>query len=731
MVESRVRCLARRRSIDALARRLRSLYRSSSVRTGLAIILIEAILLAAPGAYYAGQMISEIEQRTAARIEMPGRLMEEGLLRLASVSDRGTMTRLVGSDLTTAMIVARNLDIIYALDPDLVGRNAAEIPGVDRGWFSSIGAGPRTLASAANGGRALAGIALLRPPDSAASSLYSIIMIDGVDVAREKAAAWRTVLLASLFCLGVTALLVFTLLGKREAELASRAKSRFMAIVSHELRTPLNAIIGILDLLQADEGPGKRRNLVGLCQDSAAALMCLIDDILDSAKIEAGASKLVPAAFSPAELVAEVTELLGVKAAEHGLELTACVDPNLPSLLSGDRLRIKQILLNLVGNAIKFTPKGYVAITVALEAADGKACSVLTEISDSGEGLSDAEQARLFRPFVQLEEGMARRTGGVGLGLSICRELVALMDGTIGVRSQRGQGSTFWFRLRLPILEPAGVVTPQSAPSGEFAPEPARILIVEDNPINRLVLRNLVQHLGHRGDLADDGPRGWEMYEKAQYDLVLTDCHMPEMSGFDLARRIRAKEGADGPHVPIVALTADIGDETEQLCRAAGIDDRICKPIRLAELERVVGACLVDPARRSVAEIERPEEAVILDPAPVEAACGGDPLERDEIFDLFLSTSGQLLDKLRAALAAGHLLEGEEAAQAVGGIAYMIGAYRLGGMCAAIERHLRNGERDEAARAEHDLMRAFARTRSEITALSEREALVEPQEAAE
>ncbi|MBV9521647.1 MAG: hypothetical protein JO010_02565, partial [Alphaproteobacteria bacterium] len=429
----------RNRALDFL----RSRFGGSALCIGLALLLLEAILLAVFGGYYLDHLTREVAQRSAARLQLPGRLMQEGLLRLASAGDRDAMVQLVGADLAFAMVVAGNLDIVYATEPGLVGRNLAMVPGIDPGLLASPDPGGRTVAIHGPGGARLAAIAPLRRADGTAPFYHSIIAIDGAEAAGEKAAALRMVLLGSLLVLGLSATLVFSLLARRTAERANRAKSAFLAVVSHELRTPLNAILGILDLLHLEALAERQRSFLGICQDSASALMRLIDDILDFASAEAGALKLVREEFSLREIVEEVTSLLSIRATERKLDLVADVDPRLPPRFEGDRLRIKQILLNLVGNAIKFTEAGHVALTVSAESVTDAECAFLIEVSDTGSGLSEAQQARLFRPFVQLGQASARH-GGVGLGLLICRQLVTLMGGTIGVRSQPGAGATFW-----------------------------------------------------------------------------------------------------------------------------------------------------------------------------------------------------------------------------------------------------------------------------------------------
>jgi len=285
------------------------------------------------------------------------------------------------------------------------------------------------------------------------------------------------VVLGSLLCIAVTAFIVFTVLARREAELANRAKSGFLAMMSHELRTPINAIVGILDLLRIELVGEKPRELIELCHLSSANLMRLIDDILDFAKAEAGALKLESTEFSLTEAIEEVVGLFAARAGERGLDLLSFVDPRLPALFAADPIRVKQIFFNLIGNALKFTRSGHVAIAASAESPGDATCSVLVEVSDSGTGLSEAQQAQLFQPFVQLDPAASRQAGGVGLGLSICRHLVSLMDGAIGVRSKPGEGTTFWVRLPLQVVAPAALIDQRLAGLA--------VLLVDANPLAR------------------------------------------------------------------------------------------------------------------------------------------------------------------------------------------------------------------------------------------------------
>ena len=450
---------------------------SGVFRTGLIVLLVEIVLLAGVGHYYLANLERQIDRRAAERTEAPGRLMQEGLLRYALVGDPEIMRRLVGDDLVLAMVVGRDLNILYATDPRLVGGSAAAISGVDSDWFSRAEEDNRPISAMLGGSEALVTVTPLRALNSLTPFLYSYVAIDAKQLAREKSAGRQIVVLGSLLCIAVTAFIVFTVLARREAELANRAKSGFLTMMSHELRTPINAIVGILDLLRIELVGEKPRELIELCHLSSANLMRLIDDILDFAKAEAGALKLESTEFSLTEAIEEVVGLFAARAGERGLDLLSFVDPRLPALFAADPIRVKQIFFNLIGNALKFTRSGHVAIAASAESLGDATCSVLVEVSDSGTGLSEAQQAQLFQPFVQLDPAASRQAGGVGLGLSICRHLVSLMDGAIGVRSKPGEGTTFWVRLPLQVVAPAAPIDQRLAGLA--------VLLVDANPLAR------------------------------------------------------------------------------------------------------------------------------------------------------------------------------------------------------------------------------------------------------
>ena len=391
------------------------------------------------------------------------------------------------------------------------------------------------------------------------------------------------------------------------AEQASRAKTEFLAAMSHEIRTPLNGILGYTDLLLDDGSVGEahRRQLERI-RNSGSALRTVVDDILDFSKIEAGRVDLEPLPFSLSQLVDGVVSIVSGGLGKKLLKVVTEIEPNVPPILVGDQDRLRQILLNLLNNAVKFTPWGTVTVSVTRGGASLGA-TLRFAVTDTGIGIPEESRDRLFQRFSQVDGSVRRTYGGTGLGLAICRSLVEAMGGSIGVESVHPHGSTFWFEVFLPTGTSHAVVDEQGTDDVQF--RPARILLAEDNEINQDLARAVIEKAGHAVDVVCNGAEAILAIQGAPYDLVLMDVQMPVMDGISATRHIREMDHACR-EVPIIAMTANVLPSQIADLKAAGMDDHVGKPFKQAVLRDAITRWTSKP--RTMVETV-PRDPIILE----------------------------------------------------------------------------------------------------------------------
>ena len=498
---------------------------------------------------------------------------------------------------------------------------------------------------------------------------------------------------------------------------AAELKSQFVANVSHEIRTPMNGIMGMTQLLLGSPLTARQMEYAKTIAQSAEALLGVINDLLDFSKIEAGKLTLENIDFDLPGLLRDVIELHRPRADAKGLALVLETDTGLPGWVKGDPLRVRQILLNLTDNAIKFTQRGEVRVRAEAQ-ADGR---VRISVKDTGIGMSETARGRIFKAFAQADGTVSRKYGGTGLGLSICRQLAELMGGELGVESAPDQGSTFHLTLPLPAIPapPAGAV--EDAPLVTRFPG-VTVLVAEDNPVNQKLIHFMLDNLGVTVKTAEDGRIAYDKLANETVDLVLMDCQMPEWDGLTATRAIREREDrTGGRRLPVVALTANAMVGYAETCRAAGMDDYLTKPVREEELAAALNRQLpgraVSEVATSKAALEEPPKASGFDIAKLRRVCRGDEAQVREMLGLFVSSTEGLLEELARALDRKDATLAARQAHQIKGASSYLGAAEVTSLAAEAETRAKAGELDACRVALEDLEAAFISVRLEIDSL--------------
>ncbi len=498
------------------------------------------------------------------------------------------------------------------------------------------------------------------------------------------------------------------------ANRSAQAKSEFLAMMSHEIRSPMSGLLGIIELLHETGLDQDQRHMIELLRGSGASLLRVLNDVLDFSKIDAGKIELQMEQIELRQFVSALIGSIASNAGAKDLSLAADVAPELPTWISTDAARLRQILVNLLGNAIKFTAAGSVRLMVSGTTLPDLGRTVAFAVSDSGIGIATESIGRLFEPFTQADASTTRTFGGTGLGLSISRRLARLLGGDIAVTSELGHGSVF--TLCIPLVAAGGVATPGGTPGQDLALPALRVLIAEDQLTNRWLLERQLKRLGCSVATVPDGRAALVALDDADYDMLITDCHMPEIDGEALTRMIRATEAARlRRRMPILGLTADVTTAMQERCAAAGMNAVVAKPIDLRHLQATIARLVQSAGGVTIAEAGNLATAAVFDPTNWRELFADDAADGRQWLAAFLAAATELVDRIEHMAVERDWDAMAAEAHKLAGASLGVGAIRLGMLARQLETAAPGAPEPELSRLAQAIVAAHREVQAEIS----------------